>query len=1042
MHLTRRKRASCTATALLIAVSLVLLYRAHRQSLGRATSVSAVRELPAPAQLAALDSSMRALEDGIRDAPRDRWDPEYVVAHVGHEPAVLFRWVQQNTNWIPYRGLLRGAAGVLMDREGNSLDRAVLLGTLLARAGQTVRLAHGDLTRDRAADLLPSLVVGRRTAAAPEAAPAQPSSADLRAVAAKYRLDGAAVERTLDRQGAALERLMDTLDQRATSQTARLLAAVGHPDSAMDWGERYDSALATLQDHWWVQRQEGAGWVDLDLLAPIDSAGQALIAARETLAIGDLPDSLYHAMVIRVVAERWTDAGPAEEPVLERTVRPSESIGQPIVLQFWPGDWPSAVILATADRLNSFRTAALQQQRWSVALLAAGSATRATLLASGTRENSKGVGLGSLGSGIGRGLQREDGVANLSSRGTLTAVWLEYEIRDPGAAPQPIRRTVFDVIGPAARQTKAPPPPLSDTQRLERSLALMMRTEILPLPARFAPEFVGWLTTQSLLANRRLLRAVTAGDLAPGTPGSDSVFASSAPAVGPLAALALARGTLSPVADQIFVGHAGLLTRHQGPEIAGNGIVMLDAVDIVANDVDVDLTAPDAFPVRLAQGVFETNAEAVLPVIRGRVENAGVAYSGSDDWAVLRPERADEASRLELPADVRTRIRHELDAGYLVVASRKAAGRSGPGYAAWWRIDPATGTTLGMGDRGWGQMVDRAMLTDLAAYMAENFAFEYGLCQAMPQVENDLRFIGNVMEERGWAPSWTKPAPRAVDPLELAKANDRVCVIQAIKMGILPTLPLVLITIRYSRAGQVLWNPALRRFGRQIWSNSHSSMRGAVVWGSRRGGGPARGAPTLPSVHVPEGAGTNPKGYPNPNPSPPRGSEAANPIAKTQPDLGKTQPDLGKTQPDLGRTHPDLGKTEPGLAKPASTGATPDGSTPSLQEAQENYDRATKAVGDALDALKRYEASHGGPEEFAGLQGMNAPDPALAGLERVAQQKLDRLSEAADQLRQAKTATDQTSAAPVPAPQAAGPWPGSTEAGLAAIATWYAELHM
>jgi hypothetical protein len=850
---------------------------------------------------------MRALEDGIRETPRDRWDPEYVVAQIGRDPAALFRWVQQNTNWIPYRGLLRGATGVLMDREGNSLDRSVLLGTLLTRAGQTVRLAHGDLGHSQAAELLPSLVAAQLTPAISERAPEAVPSSDVQTIAAKYHLDGPAVERTLGAQQAALERLVDTLNRRVTDQTSRLLAALKRPDSATDWRQRYDSALAALQDHWWVQRQEGAGWVDLDLLAPIDSTGRALVPARETLAIGDLPDSVFHDVVIRVVAERWTAAGFAEERVLERAVRASESIGQPTILQFWPGNWPSNVVLATADRLKSFRTAALQQRRWSVTLLAGGSTTSATLLDSGTRDHGAGPGLGGLGGGIGRGLQRLDPGTDASSRDVLSAVWLEYEIRAPGAPVRPTRRKVFDLIGPAGRGTNAPPSQLSDTQRLERSLALMMRTEILPLPARFAPEFVGWLTTQSLLANRRLLHATAAGGLDPGTPVSDSLFSSSAPPVGPLSALALARSTLSPVGDEIYVGHAGLLTRHQGPDLAGEGIAMLDAVDIVANDVDVALNVPDGFAARLAQGVFETNAEAVLPVSSGRIENAGSAYAAAPKaWVVLRPEHREEVTRLRLSDDVRDKIRRELDAGYTVVAPREVGARDGPGYAAWWRIDPATGATLGMGDRGWGQMVDRAMLTDLAAYMAENFAFEYGLCQAIPQVVNDLRFVGNVLQERGWAPSWTKAAPQAVDPLALAKANDRVCVIQAIKMGFVATLPLVLLTIRYTTAGRVVWNPALRRF---VY-NEIGGIRipPSLVTGPVHGGPSLpHGSPTLPSIHVPEGAGTSPKGYPNPhepglqgpNGAPGSSVPSSNPLGKTEPASPESQLGLDKTAPDV-----------------------------------------------------------------------------------------------------------------------------------------------
>src|SRR5688572_6498617 len=33
-----------------------------------------------------LHKSLHAIEEGVRESPRDRWDPEYVVATVGRDP--------------------------------------------------------------------------------------------------------------------------------------------------------------------------------------------------------------------------------------------------------------------------------------------------------------------------------------------------------------------------------------------------------------------------------------------------------------------------------------------------------------------------------------------------------------------------------------------------------------------------------------------------------------------------------------------------------------------------------------------------------------------------------------------------------------------------------------------------------------------------------------------------------------------------------------------------------------------------------------------
>src|SRR5208282_5356496 len=101
-----------------------------------------------------LDKMFPKLEQAERRMPRDTFDMQAVIDKVGKDPQKLFEWVRDNTYFVPYRGLLRGDKGVLMDRLGNSLDHAMLLYAMLRNIGQPVRLAHGALTEDQAQDVL------------------------------------------------------------------------------------------------------------------------------------------------------------------------------------------------------------------------------------------------------------------------------------------------------------------------------------------------------------------------------------------------------------------------------------------------------------------------------------------------------------------------------------------------------------------------------------------------------------------------------------------------------------------------------------------------------------------------------------------------------------------------------------------------------------------------------------------------------------------------------------------------------------------------
>jgi len=113
---------------------------------------------PSADQRAAAASSLQKkfqdLSASYQKLPRDTFDPAAVIEQVGRDPDNLLKWVREQTSWVPYRGCLRGASGVLMDRVGNSLDRSVLLCDLLKSAGFSVRLARADLSEEQARPLL------------------------------------------------------------------------------------------------------------------------------------------------------------------------------------------------------------------------------------------------------------------------------------------------------------------------------------------------------------------------------------------------------------------------------------------------------------------------------------------------------------------------------------------------------------------------------------------------------------------------------------------------------------------------------------------------------------------------------------------------------------------------------------------------------------------------------------------------------------------------------------------------------------------------
>ena len=284
--------------------------------------------------------------------------------------------------------------------------------------------------------------------------------------------------------------------------------------------------------------------------------------------------------------------------------------------------------------------------------------------------------------------------------GVLTAVWLEYEVRAPGRRPRVIRRSVFDLLGPAKRRGAEFDAVRSagDSLRLERSLALMMRTEILLLGAHPASEFVIHVFARSAAASADLLRAVAEPGFTADQHRADSLLGTAPPGVDPLHTFAVLRQ--EALGDLGFLDRPAVFTRHRFPTVLGAGVGTSDAFDLVANEIGIALAEIDGFASRVAQGVWDTNLEALLGGTDG---NAAVAFSRPGEWRVL--EAASDVAAIRLAENTRAVILRELESGAFVVAP-DAMPRGAGETDAWWRIDSATGDALGIGPLGWGQGVD------------------------------------------------------------------------------------------------------------------------------------------------------------------------------------------------------------------------------------------------------------------------------------------------------------------------------------------------
>lgn len=717
----------------------------------------------------------RAIEQGVRAGTLDGARPAEVVAHVGRDPGQLLEWVRHNTFWVPYRGTLRGPVGVLADRLGNSLDRSLLLLELLRLAGHRVRLAAASLTDTQVDDLLAHLPPVSPDRFAPRAGN-QPAPQEQAPAESVWVQD--AMRRSADAARAEGQARAEEARLRAVSQSDALLAALRADAAAV---APSDTRRAAARDHWWVQRQDGQAWIDLDLLAPDSAVGSRLAGPTRTFDVDakgrvGLDSAQRHELLIRVIAEQWKDGGLHERPVLEHVVRPAEFVGQAIAFYHAAPGWPApdASPERGAAGVEDLRNAVIGQKEWvpvlrigedRIAKAALSIEGDVTALADRRSKGPGGSGAGGMLGGLAGGLGSDEEKGS----GCLTAEWIEYEIRAPGSETRKTRHEVFDLLGPAARAAGQPQAPdLSERQQFTRGLAMLATTETLPLVSDLSSDFVLRLMADQLLAGRERWLALLLVDDVGNRRAAFDELPQAEGALGPLYGYAVARRRLSPVQDRVFQSAIGLVNFRVGLSVdEAGGIEPRALIDVVANDVSAfETRAPDAFAAVVRQGVADTAAEHLVIGEPGACANTttvfALAAKAGLDTRVVRDSANRAWAAAEVTPDTRARVDADLAEGRIVVMPASRVERR----FGWWRVDARTGVTIGVMDDGFRANTERATLeAERDQTMISNTVIRGGDPRRYPGYWS-RNFARDILRDRGMTPdhpNWSQALELVTD---------------------------------------------------------------------------------------------------------------------------------------------------------------------------------------------------------------------------------------------------------------------------------------
>ncbi|MBX3141542.1 MAG: hypothetical protein KF875_12365 [Trueperaceae bacterium] len=674
---------------------------------------------------------LAALMTARQELPRDTFDTFSALDQTDFTAEGAFAWVRDETRLVPYLGALRGASGVLLDREGNSLDRTLLLQDLLDALGYDTRLVRGTLSEETAAGLLAG-VRGRdwqrtweRAALTDLGEPTTPAE-----LAERFGVDAALVReaaRLTTERAAALEAAMAERTSAQTALLSGMLGALapagasgpggaGGPTGATDAHER--ALLDALADHWWLQYQDESGaWVDLDPSLTGGEPGSTLTTADETLdafGLAELPAELTHRVSLAVVLECVVDGALSETTlVATEPLLPSRLLGQRVSFTVLPGGLTEE-IAADPDALIE---KLMSEQHW-YPTINVGDVTLTDLEFSPACETSP-YSPSSLGTAISDTLF--GAMDTLFGAGpaedAVSALRLEFRSQRPGADDVVLARHLFDALGPAKRAAGDLRLDENDAARLAWRLKAMGETEALVTAGGVSRAFAADLAARALLAGESGLRAFAdgVGEQAKAQPE----------AVAPSALLALVMERQKAQPTSLYQAEANVFLRHTWLEDGEHGLARHQALDFVRADLASYSDAATARAERMAQGVADTNAEALIVrqlceddataeycLPYGNAAERMAASPAAGSWLVLASLSEVDAVLPTWSADARASLAADLRAGFAAVAPATLEPSGRP--ATWWRVDPATGAVLGVSESGRGDAaVEYGMLVNV-----------------------------------------------------------------------------------------------------------------------------------------------------------------------------------------------------------------------------------------------------------------------------------------------------------------------------------------
>ena len=667
--------------------------------------------LVAQAPLASSDASIAmeidtvtAIATELRSGiDRARFDSDALAFELAsEEPEAVVAWVRDAIAFEPYVGLLRGPNGTVLSRAGNALDQAVLLAQLLGDAGFDTRIGLGALN---AADV--EWLLGKYLES-PQGSDPQTEPVDVTPLLAA--VDRLASTTLPDQMRLRAPPVTDDEADRAAARAARDNIVSALQRSGVAYGQQALEPILRREtsEYAWVEYRLGSGdpWMTAHPLFPPGRSPDGL-TARDYLS-DSIPAELQHRLRVEVLIEVRSGEVLKEVAVMNPWERPAANLvgltlsyaNLPLGMVDWNavgevGERIEAIPMFAPVFGDGLAEGGLVFDAGgnTLPLEAAASAAAGLFQAVGKDTSRAAAAVAALGDA--------SGTPAREMATELTGQRIVFTLIAPGGQETSHSRILLDRIGATNRAA-------GRLDIAEPSFApLLLMQSFAVAVGRYPRVYLTDRVLAEVMSMRpgltSLWQQVEAGDgeAALQWPGGLSIL-------DPL--IAFLDFDAFVLSGPSYRPAMALVLRQDGVRMVGGEVRSYALFDIVTNPRRTLLPSSLERDVAgtILQGAWETIVEgrsARTAFATGqRTFGAGkmltAAAAEGIETTVLAPGDESALMALELPARARENIGHELRRGQLVIVPQRLP--AGFEHIAWWRIDPATGVTLGVGEDGRG----------------------------------------------------------------------------------------------------------------------------------------------------------------------------------------------------------------------------------------------------------------------------------------------------------------------------------------------------